>query len=213
MTSAPQALQGESSRPLRAVDAYRPSPHSRANKIARLAWGSVWLLLFRPSPKPCHAWRRMLLRLFGAEIGPGAVVHASARIWAPWNLTMGTCASLSHRVDCYAVDLISIGDYATVSQYSFLCAASHDIDAPDMPLVTAPIVIGAHAWVAADAFIGPGVVIGEGAVVGARACAFRAVPPWTVVAGNPARAIRMRRPAVAAAEAAQWHAADKGRAT
>ncbi|MBS7695932.1 MULTISPECIES: putative colanic acid biosynthesis acetyltransferase [unclassified Chelatococcus] len=213
MISARHALQSEGSHPLGTIGAYRPSPHSRANKIARVAWGCVWALLFRPSPKPFHAWRRMLLRLFGAEIGPGAVIHASARIWAPWNLTMGTCASLSHRVDCYAVDLIVVGDYATVSQYSFLCAASHDIDAPDMPLVTAPIVIGAHAWIAADAFVGPGVTIGEGAVVGARASAFRPVPPWTVVAGNPARAIRMRRPAVAAADAAGWHAQRKGQAT
>ncbi|MFC7397084.1 putative colanic acid biosynthesis acetyltransferase [Chelatococcus sp. GCM10030263] len=175
---------------------YRPSPHSLANRAARALWGTVWLVLFRPSPKPCHGWRRMLLRLFGARIGRGAVVHASARIWGPWNLEMGAFACLSHRVDCYAVDRIRIGACATVSQYSFLCAASHDIDAPDMPLIHAPITIGDHAWVAADAFVGPGVTIGEGAVVGARASVFRSVPPWTVVAGNPARAMRMRSRAV-----------------
>jgi putative colanic acid biosynthesis acetyltransferase WcaF len=175
---------------------YRPSPHSLANRAARALWGGVWLLLFRPSPKPLHGWRRMLLRLFGARIGRGAVVHASARIWGPWNLDMGPFACLSHRVDCYAVDRIRIGAHAVVSQYSFLCAASHDIDQPDMPLTHAPITIGDHAWVAADAFVGPGVTIGEGAVVGARASVFKSVPPWTVVAGNPARLLRRRKPTI-----------------
>lgn len=175
----------------------RPSPHSAANKVARVVWGIVWLLLYRPSPKPLHGWRRFLLRLFGARIGRAAVVHPSARIWAPWNLAIGDYGCLSPGVDCYAVDRITIGRHATVSQYSFLCAASHDIDSADMALTTAPITIGDHAWVAADAFVGPGVVIGEGAVVGARASVFKNVPPWTVVVGNPARMIRSRSRAVA----------------
>jgi putative colanic acid biosynthesis acetyltransferase WcaF len=176
---------------------FRPSPHSLANRLARLLWSVVRLLLFRPSPKIAHGWRRFLLRLFGARIGHRASVHASARIWAPWNLEMGDFSCLSHNVDCYAVDRIRIGAKATVSQYSFLCAAGHDVDSPDMTLITAPIVIMEHAWIAADAFIGPGVTIGEGAVVGARATVFKNVPPWTIVGGNPARVIRERSRAVA----------------
>lgn len=185
--------------PAARADGFRPSPHPLANRLVRQAWSVVWILLFRPSPRVLHGWRRFLLRLFGARLGHKAVVHASARIWAPWNLEMGPFSCLSHGVDCYAVDRIRIGAYATVSQYSFLCAASHDIDAPDMTLTTAPIEIGDHAWVAADAFVGPGVTLGEGAVVAARASVFRDVAPWTVVAGNPARPLRQRSRAVAAA--------------
>jgi putative colanic acid biosynthesis acetyltransferase WcaF len=99
---------------------------------------------------------------------------------------------MSHHVDCYSVDKIRIGRHATVSQYSYLCTASHDIEDPHMPLVTAPISIEEGAWVAADVFIGPGVTIGDGAVVGARSAVFKDVDPWTVVAGNPARYIRNR---------------------
>ena len=181
----------------RPQEATRPSPHSAANKMARMAWGVVWLLLYRPSPKPLHGWRRFLLRLFGARVGRSAVVHPSARIWAPWNLEIGEFGCLSPGVDCYSVDRIRIGRLATVSQYSFLCTAGHDIDSENMALTTAPITIEDHAWVAADAFVGPGVVVGEGAVVGARASVFKSVPPWTVVVGNPARAIRSRSRAVA----------------
>jgi putative colanic acid biosynthesis acetyltransferase WcaF len=87
-----------------------------------------------------------------------------------------------------------IGAQATISQYSFLCTASHDYQEPSLPLISAPIMIGPRAWVAADVFIGPGVTIGEGAVVGARASVFRDVDPWSVVAGSPARMIRKREP-------------------
>jgi galactoside O-acetyltransferase len=53
-----------------------------------------------------------------------------------------------------------------------------------------PILICNHAWVGAEAMILKGVTIGEGAVVGARSVVTKDVPPYTVVAGNPARIIR-----------------------
>jgi putative colanic acid biosynthesis acetyltransferase WcaF len=59
-------------------------------------------------------------------------------------------------------------------------------------VVSAPIIIGASAWVAADAFVGMGVAIGEGAVVGARASVYKDVEAWTIVGGNPARYIKKR---------------------
>lgn len=169
-----------------------PSPHSVRNKLLRGIWGITYFLLYRPSPKPLHFWRRFLLRIFGAKIGVGTHPHASARIWAPWNFEMGDHSCLSHFVDCYCVATIRLGAHSTVSQYAFLCTATHDIDAVDMPLVTAPIVIEKGAWVAADVFIGPGVTVGEGAVVGARASVFKDIAPWTVVGGNPARVLRKR---------------------
>jgi len=134
----------------------------------------------------------MLLRLFGAKVGRGARVYPSCRIWAPWNLIMGDYASLGQHVQCYNVAQIELGDYSAVSQYAYLCGATHDYTILTMPLLPKPIRIGARAWIAACAFVGPGVMVEEGAVVGARACVFRDVPPWTVVAGNPARTIKRR---------------------
>lgn len=167
-----------------------PSPHSYRNRAGRVLWTMVWCIFFRPSPRPFHAWRCWLLRLFGATIERGAHPYPSARVWAPWNLTMGEGSCLGDYVDCYSVDRVTIEPYATVSQYSFLCTASHDYMVKAMPVITAPIRIGRQAWVAADTFVGPGVTIGEGAVVGARASVFRNVDPWTVVGGNPARTLK-----------------------
>lgn len=165
---------------------------SRRNKLARAVWNIVWLALYRPSPVMLHGWRRFLLRSFGARVGVGAHPYPSSRVWAPWNLTMGDDSCLSHHVDCYCVDKVYLGSRATVSQYSFLCTASHDYRLRSMPLVTAPIRIEADAWVTADVFIGPGVTVGEGAVIGARSTVLRSTRPWTVVAGNPAKEIGPR---------------------
>jgi len=52
------------------------------------------------------------------------------------------------------------------------------------------IVIEDDAWIGAGAIILPDVTIGEGAVVGAGAVVTRDVPPYTVVAGVPARPIK-----------------------
>ena len=164
----------------------RPNHLSPGNRIARTAWQIVWLLLFRPTPRVFHPWRCFLLRLFGAKLGKAVHPYPSARIWAPWNLEMGDAACLSEEVDCYCVDKIRIGANSTVSQYSFLCSASHDYTRRDMPLTTAPITIGRQVWIAADVFVAPGIHIGDGAVVTARSAVFTDIPKWSVARGNPA---------------------------
>ncbi len=100
---------------------------------------------------------------------------------------MGAHSCLANDVDCYCVAPIVLGVHATVSQYSYLCSASHDWRDPAMPLVVAPITIADEAWVAADVFVGPGVTIGAGAVVGARSTVIGDIPPWTFAAGSPAQ--------------------------
>ena len=170
-----------------------PSPHSRWNKLARMVWQIVWLVMFRPSPWFWQAPRRGLLRLFGAKVGKGVQVMPSVKIWAPWNLELGDYATVSHGVDLYCVDKVSIGAHATVSQRAFLCTATHVVDHPNMPLVTKPIRIADGAWVAAEAFVHPGITVDVDAVVGARAVVVRDVATREIVAGNPAKLLRMRR--------------------
>ena len=174
-----------------------PNRLSPANRVARTIWHIVWLLLFRPTPRILHPWRCFLLRLFGAKVGKAVHPYPSARVWAPWNLEMGDDSCLSEEVDCYCVDKIRIGANTTVSQYSFLCTASHDYashDMPHMPLVSAPITIGSRVWIAADVFVGPGVHIGDGTVVTARSSVFGDLPEGVVARGNPAVPVRPRQP-------------------
>lgn len=63
-------------------------PYRRREYLGRVLW-SLATPLFRFSPRPLFGWRRLMLRLFGARIGRSAHVYASARIYLPWNLTLG----------------------------------------------------------------------------------------------------------------------------
>lgn len=161
--------------------------------LRRLVWEMVWLLAFRPTPRwALHGWRRFLLRAFGARIGTGCRIAPSCRVWAPWNLTMGEFSALGDSVDCYSMGRITIGSKVAVSQRSFLCAGSHDIGLLSRPLVTGPIVIEDHAWVAAECFVHPNVLIREGAVIGARSVVTQDMPAWSVCVGHPCRKIKDR---------------------
>jgi putative colanic acid biosynthesis acetyltransferase WcaF len=162
------------------------------NKLGRLLWGIVYVLLFRPSPRVLHRWRCWLLNRFGARVDSSAKVYPSARIWAPWNLELGAGAILGDRVDCYSVTSITLGAAAVVSQDACLCAATHDCDSAGFELIPKPIVIGPKAWVCARAFIAPGVSLAEGAVAGAASVVTKHVPEWQIVGGNPAKLIRER---------------------
>jgi len=164
------------------------------NRAARQVWNLVWLLLFRPSPRPFHAWRRWLLRAFGATVAPGAHIYAGARVWAPWNLVVGRAAAIADGADVYNPALVRVGDAAVVSQGAYLCAASHDYRSLAFPLISGPITVGRHAWIAARAIVQMGVTIGEGCVIGAGSVVTKDMPAWTVCAGVPCRAIRPYSP-------------------
>lgn len=163
------------------------------NKLYRLCWAICYFCFFRFYPGQLfNPWRIFILRCFGARIGKGSHIYASVEIWAPKNLIIGEYVAIAPHVKLYNPAPIFVDSHATVSQYSYLCTASHDIARPGMELITKPIRIASQAWVASDAFIGMGVIIGEGGVVGARASVFKDVEPWTVVGGNPARFIKKR---------------------
>jgi putative colanic acid biosynthesis acetyltransferase WcaF len=171
---------------------YYKSELSLGNQAARAVWGVVWLFLFRPTPRTFRPWRRFLLRLFGARIGRGAKIAQSVQVWAPWNLEMADCSSLSDHVVCYNVGKVTLGASAIVSQYTKLCAASHDIRRLDFPLQTGPITIEERAWVGMDSFIGMNVTVGAYAVVASRSTVIKNVEPYTVVGGSPAKFIKQR---------------------
>ena len=165
-------------------------------KIKRAIWNISSLFLFRfLGTKFFRKWRIMLLKIFGAKIEWDAEVYSSVKIWAPWNLQMGHRACLGPEVICYNQDKVILEDDVVVSQYSYLCTASHDINmlnTANDSLVTAPIWIKEKAWIGSKAFIGLGVCIGKAAVVGATASVYKSVEDYHVVVGNPAKTIKIR---------------------
>lgn len=177
---------------IRGVDPYTQASFSLNNRLARLAWGIVYVLLFRTSPRPFHAWRSFLLRCFGAKIGKDCHVYPLAKIWAPWNLIMDDYAGIADDVNCYSMAVISLGKKVVVSQGTYLCTGTHDYEDPNFQLYAKPIHVGDRAWLCAQSFIHPGVTIGEGVVIGARSVVTKDMPNWTVCAGNPCKPIKPR---------------------
>lgn len=179
---------------LQGVDSRTGPSFSLGNRLARALWSATWLLLFRPTLRPMHAWRVTLLRLFGARIGQHVHIHADCRIWAPWQLEIGHRVGIGESAKLYNMAHLRIADDAVISQGAYLCGGTHDYAAPNFQLQASPIVIGQRAWICTEAFIGPGVTVPPGAVVGARAVMMRTPEEgaWSVYAGNPARFIKPR---------------------
>lgn len=175
---------------------HTPGHVSLSVKVKRAIWNVACLCLFRLFPtKLFRLWRILLLKLFGAKVQWDAEVYASAKVWAPWNLQMGHRACLGPDVICYNQDKVVLEDDVVVSQYSYLCTASHDVDmlnTADGSLVTAPIWIKEKAWIGSRAFVGLGVCIGKAAVVGATASVYKSVEDYHVVGGNPAKFLKKR---------------------
>lgn len=168
------------------------APFPFANKLERIAWGLVWLLLARFTPPPLHGWRRLVLRLFGARIDRGARIYASAVVWLPRNLEVGADTIIGPGVRLYNQGRIRVGANTVISQRAHLCASTHRISDPGFELVVRPITVGNGCWIAAEAFVGPGVTMGDGSVLGARAALFSDSEELGVYQGNPAKLVRQR---------------------
>ena len=173
------------------------NPYHRAsftlkNRLGRLLWQAVYLFLYRTSPRPMHAWRSMLLRIFGAKIGPGCHFYPSGKVWAPWNLACEDFCTLADGAEIYNPSPVFIGSHCTLSQQAYLCGATHDYNNPDFPMVSYCMSLGAYSWICARASISPGVNVGPGAVLGLGSVATRDLEPWTVYNGVPAVKIKMR---------------------
>lgn len=164
----------------------------KSDKIKRLIWLIVSLFLFRPFGLPVfNKWRVFLLKSFGAKIGKHSRVDASAYIPSPWNLTMGENSAIGPQAKLHIGKTI-LGNKVTISQRSYLCSATHEINSINTPFIAGVVTVEDYAWVAAEAFIMSNVTIGTGAIVGARAAVFKNVEAWTVVGGNPAKFIKKR---------------------
>jgi putative colanic acid biosynthesis acetyltransferase WcaF len=166
-------------------------PYPRYEYPLRVLWALVWATVWQICWKRVPWLRTGILRLFGARCT--SVVHfaGSVRIIRPWDLELGRC-SIGPRTHLYNLGGLKIGEQVVISQDVYICGGTHDYTDPTYPLLRKKIIIGDYVWIAAGAFIGPGVTIGEGAVVGARAVVMKDVPPWTVVAGNPAVVVKKR---------------------
>lgn len=156
---------------------------------------ALWLVaqaLFLRSFIPGSLHRRLLLRLFGARIGTGVVIKPGVRVKFPWRLEVGAHAWIGEGVWIDNLAEVKIGAHCCLSQEAYLCTGSHDWSKTTFDLMTAPIIIGEGAWIAARAVVAPGVVVGEGAVLGLASLASKSLEAHGIYRGVPATLDRYR---------------------
>lgn len=142
------------------------------------------------------------------DVGEGASIYNGVMFDLGPNahVTIGRYALLNAaRIICDR--RVEIGDYALISwnvlimdSYRFStdpATRRHELHAvavsaarlPDFACPTRPVRLESNVWIGFDTCIMPGVTVGEGSIVGARSVVTTDVPPYTVVAGNPAKVI------------------------
>ena len=127
---------------------------------------------------PYNKIRIWALRKQGFSVGNNVYLPSDIKIAHNFVYKQGELA-IGDRVS------IAPGVIIILSSHSNFSSASHSVSHKENR-----VIIGNDAWIGAGSIIMNGVTIGEGAIVGAGSIVTRDVPPFSVVAGNPARVIR-----------------------
>lgn len=140
----------------------------------------------------------------------GADLHIGkgSQFWAPDGISIGDGVYIGKNVlvECNA----EIGDYVLIAnRVSLIGRHDHDFRAIGVPVRFSPwigstsppspyrherVVVESDAWIGFGAIVLSGTRIGRGAVVAAGAVVSRDVPPYAIVAGNPAKIVGQRFP-------------------
>ncbi len=106
----------------------------------------------------------------------------------------GTWIGIRNSFAC--IDRIEIGKNVLFAGYVHLTDHSHGYEDVSQPVISqklvskGPIIIEDDCWLGFEVEILSGVHIGKHSIVAARAVVTRDVPPYSIVAGNPAKIIK-----------------------
>jgi acetyltransferase-like isoleucine patch superfamily enzyme len=127
-----------------------------------------------------------------ARLGPDVYLETCGR----GRIVLGENVRLNQGTVIVAYDRVEVGRDTLVGEYVTLRDANHGLrpGAPirNQPHEARPVHIGEDVWIGRGVCVLAGVTIGRGAVVGANSVVNRALPPYAVAAGIPARVVRSR---------------------
>jgi acetyltransferase-like isoleucine patch superfamily enzyme len=147
---------------------------------------------------PVHGNVLEALREGRLEIGAGTLLEPNVWITAPGaaRVRIGEGTFLNIGVMVAATQLVEIGSHCMLANGCFVTDGNHRFDDPSLPVTwqgftsKGPTRIGDNVWCGANVVVTSGVTIGERAVIGANSVVTSDVPPRTIAAGAPAKAIR-----------------------
>lgn len=127
------------------------------------------------------SWRVQLLRWCGFKIGRDVYIADDIIV----------VEILEDRNNLFIGDRVSMAPRVTLVTSS---DPNNSRIRPFAPVEHAPVVIEDDVWLGTGVIVMPGVRIGRGAIVGAQSVVTRDVPPLHIVAGQPAKTIRVLAP-------------------
>jgi acetyltransferase-like isoleucine patch superfamily enzyme len=121
------------------------------------------------------------------KIGEWCYVGEGSRIWSAASIAIGNRVLISHSANVFDNLTHPLRAAARHEQIKQIFGHGHP---REISLDESPVRICDDAWIGAGAMVLRGVTIGEGGVVAAGAVVTKDVPPFSIVAGNPAVLIR-----------------------
>jgi acetyltransferase-like isoleucine patch superfamily enzyme len=181
---------------------------------------ALYLLMPKNQARP-RKWVQWFVNPFKHKKGKGALIRRRTRMdvlpfntfilgrystiedFATINNGMGAVVIGDHTrigIGNVVIGPVRIGDNVILAQNIVLSGLNHGYTDPDVPIALQPcsvaeIVVEDDCWIGANSVITAGVTIGRHSVVAGGSVVTKNVPPYTVVAGNPARPIRQYQPA------------------
>lgn len=142
---------------------------------------------------PCHPIRKMVCGLIMKEFHWNCGISRNVDFRSPYRISIGNNSIINKNCVIDGRGFCYIGNNVDIAQDTFIWTEQHDYNSPTYEAVTDKVIIEDNVWIASRVTILPGVTIGKGAVVASGAIVTKDVPPYTVVAGIPAKIIDKRK--------------------
>ena len=166
------------------------------NNISLYLNGFCRYYLWRVSFTPSHHYRNFIYRyICKMDFKKGAVIYYGCEIREPSRIHIGERSIIGDNSILDGRNGIYIGEDVVFASNVRIWTEQHDHRDPWFRCETQekkPVIIDKHAWIGSHTIILHSVHIGEGAVVAAGAVVTKDVPPFTLVAGIPAKPVSSR---------------------
>ena len=122
------------------------------------------------------------------EIGNNCYIGENSKIWSSGNIKIGNSVLIAHNVNIHDSNSHPTDIIERQNHFIEIISKGHP---KNLFLDEQPIFVGSNVWIGFNATILKGVTIGEGAIIGSCSVVTKDVSPYTVVAGNPAKVIKI----------------------